>query len=455
MNKNEFSMVLEPSVKEEILDIVLTTARKLSDPLLVKEHASGSENQIMINGMAYSLWSDLALSHGYPGLCIVYSELDHMFPNDGWDSVGHEFLLEIQKAIEEQGVNSLSTFGGLAGLTFAVESLSRNGTRYQNFLKTLIEGLTYSTQDFIEKAQKSLEESSILTGDYDVIQGLSGIGRYLINKKNIPMFKTLIKEILEYMVELTRDVIIHEEKVPGWFIASEKLFLNSDRKNNPIGNFNCGLSHGIAGPLALLSISLQNGIEVGGQREAIKKIGDWLINFSMQEDNNLIFPGVVSWEEQCQGRVQNISSRDAWCYGTLGVARALFLAGKSIGNQYFIEKSIQSFEGIYRRSEASWNIHSPTFCHGYSGLLHITKLMNSYLKSDNLDFEIKKLVEKLVKMYKNEYVFGFKDIENIEGREVYTNKPGFLDGTAGILLVLLHLYNDKNYTGWDELFLLK
>ena len=38
-----------------------------------------------------------------------------------------------------------------------------------------------------------------------------------------------------------------------------------------------GLSHGVAGPLALLALAAREGIEVAGQREAVAELGGWLV----------------------------------------------------------------------------------------------------------------------------------------------------------------------------------
>ncbi|PEK75223.1 lanthionine synthetase LanC family protein, partial [Bacillus pseudomycoides] len=72
---------------------------------------------------------------------------------------------------------------------------------------------------------------------------------------------------------------------------------------------------------------------------------------------------------------QNSASRAAWCYGTPGVARALYLAGKVTNNQEYIDVSIQTLDDLFNYQRHEWGLYSPTFCHGYAGLLHILNLM--------------------------------------------------------------------------------
>ncbi len=86
--------------------------------------------------------------------------------------------------------------------------------------------------------------------EYDVISGLSGAGRYFLSiSENLEVLKRL-KLILEYCISLVKPVQIMEETVLGWYIAPKNLFTNEDRRKYPKGSFNCGLAHGIVGPLA-------------------------------------------------------------------------------------------------------------------------------------------------------------------------------------------------------------
>ena len=98
--------------------------------------------------------------------------------------------------------------------------------------------------------------------EYDVISGLSGVGRYLLCISDNPEALKRLKVILKYCISLIQPICINGEHVPGWYIAPENLFTNADREKYPQGSFNCGLAHGIAGPLALLSLASQQGIYI-------------------------------------------------------------------------------------------------------------------------------------------------------------------------------------------------
>lgn len=428
---------------EEILNAVLVSAKNMTDPGTVKKLSSSRDNAIEINGNDIIPWDDLSLSHGYPGVCILFGELDYMFTEDGWDIVGLSYLKRIQNYIEKNGIHNISTFSGLAGVGFAARSLSRNGTRYANFIQTINHELFTQTAVTIQVLNSNSKD--VKMSDYDVIEGVTGVGRYLLLYKDDPKALELLKDILKYLVQLTKDIVIESVTVPGWFIPSKNLFLDNEKTANPIGNFNCGLSHGIPGPLALLSLALKQGVEVEGQQEAINKIGNWLIS-KVIDSKTLYFPTTITWEEEISQKVNTSKSRDAWCYGTPGVARSLYLAGKANNNTHFIEIAEKTFNAIFERSEEQWDLYSPTFCHGFSGLLYTAMLMENP--------NVKLLAEKVMSYYSKENTFGFKDIEFSSKGLKYMNKAGLLDGATGVLLTLLAYYNNRNYTDWDTLFLL-
>lgn len=433
-------------LKQTILDLTIQTARNMSNPRTVKQYSSSEENTVVIDGQHIIPWGDISLSHGYPGICILFGELDYMFPDDGWDHVGMTYLKEIKAYIEEHGIYSTSTFSGLAGIGFAARSLSRDGTRYQNFIKKINDELLKHLEVQLTVVQK--EDYKLRMSDYDVIEGLSGVGRYLLFYKDQLQIRVALQEILKFLVSLTNDIEVEGESVPGWFIPSENLFLEHERQENPIGYFNCGLSHGIPGPLALLSVAYKEGVIVEGQKEAIEKIGSWLMSKVVISSQGKYFPTAISWEEQIQDTVYETPSRDAWCYGTPGVARALYLAGEALDDSRFFYVANETFDSIFRnRTMEEWDIYSPTFCHGFSGLLQIAMLMN---KEQHLD----KLVDTVLSFYSNENVFGFQDLDHTESGLKHLHKAGFLDGAAAVLLTLLYYNNKKSYTDWEALFLL-
>ena len=453
MTKEILKVSEEKNVDEEVLTKILEISRRLSDSSWVKTISNSKENTIAIEGMDLIPWGNLSMSHGLPGLCLLFGELDSMNPNDGWDLVGHSLMIEIQHYIKQEGVAFTSTFSGLAGIGFAARALSRNGTRYLNFINNINAFLIEEVKARLTAIKDRMPD--VYMSDYDSIEGLSGVARYLLFYQSDDEVKKTLENILEYLVEITKDIMINGQKIPGWFISRDNQFLESDKQFNPIGNFNCGMSHGIAGPMAILAISLINGVEIKGQRESIYKIASWLMDRKgIINESDFYFPPTVSWEQELNRQYSTSPSRDAWCYGSPGVSRSLFLAGKSLRNEDFIKASQQTLQSVFRRSDEEWGLDSPTFCHGLSGLLHITEIMNQSLGTNPFEKEIVRLRNMIIETYDENHPFGFQDIEKMESKVAHFNKAGLLDGATGVLLVLLSSINGKSQTDWDSLFLL-
>lgn len=69
------------------------------------------------------------------------------------------------------------------------------------------------------------------------------------------------------------------------------------------GNFNLGLSNGIGGILAALSIALMEGIEIAGQRKAIERILEDYKRFHYVDNNGAVYwPGIIKFEDYISGQ---------------------------------------------------------------------------------------------------------------------------------------------------------
>ncbi|MED0936656.1 lanthionine synthetase C family protein [Bacillus mobilis] len=430
-----------------VIETILSVAKKCSIPEAVKSIVSQKENSM------YIPWSELAMSSGYPSLCMLYGELDNMYPNDGWDLIGHTYMVKIQKLINENGVNSISTFSGLAGIGYAARALSRDGERYQNFIRSINNILINYVDKHMDEIEKKIELGNYIS-DYDVIEGLTGIGRYLLLFKDHNAAYRILTKILNYLIRLAGNIVINNSSIPAWFIPNQNLSIAEERDLYSNGLFNCSLSHGIAGPLALLSIAYTHEVRVSGQKEAIIKISDWLISKSDVTDSGIYFSDIISLEDEINGTKKIKSLRDSWCYGAPGILRSLWLASLAIDDAYVAKFSLSGWETLFTVRKSNWGLDSPTFCHGLSGFFHINNLMIKENKAvEFLDVQ-KQLLHQLISSYSDKSPFGFQDIEFNEQGIYKMNKVGLIDGSTGIALSLIAYVNQRSKTAWDTMFLL-
>ncbi|ANF94950.1 lanthionine synthetase C family protein [Paenibacillus bovis] len=437
----------ELSAKAKI--IAMEVAERLKNPLQVKEQVMAPGN---ISVFGDHPWQDTLLSAGYPGIILLFGELDRQFPEDNWDMIAHDHLLALQEGLRNEGYPNASMFSGLAGVAVAIKAVSHGGTRYQGFLDKLNELIIAEVEDKLRRDEYFFynNQGGVSPVFYDVIMGLTGTGRYLLEIADEAKAKTTLCSILSYMVELAQPITINGRDVPGWYVPEKHQFTDEDKKRFPNGNFNCGLAHGIPGPMALLSIALIHNIEVEGQREAVEVMARWLIDAARTDESGIYWTSFISYEEQTTGQTAPERARDAWCYGAAGTARALFLAGKALDNEEFYQQGLYGFDSIFKRGEAQWQLSGPTFCHGYAGLLHITSRMAAESGEERFHTYIKEVLSILLRHYDPELPFVFGDLEVQE----YIHKAGILDGAAGVALTLLSLDQPMDKLVWDHVFVI-
>jgi hypothetical protein len=143
-------------------------------------------------------------------------------------------------------------------------------------------------------------------------------------------------------------------------------------------------------------------------------------------------------------------SRCAWCYGSPGIARALWLAGEALDRNDYRDLAVSAMQAVFRRPVAVRCIGSPTFCHGVAGLLAIALRFSHDLGGTAFSGEIASLVQQLLDSYDPESLLGFRHLET---RDTEMDQPGLLEGSPGVALALLASATNVEPT-WDRLFLL-
>lgn len=426
-------------------NLVLNIAQGMKNPLDVKktmlDPASANPNSF-ISSLS---WDDLSLVSGYPTLLLFFSVLREKNLLDN-EEILHHLVLRIKEALEREGIADLSLYNGLSGVLFALQQASLDGKRYRRMLAMLNSILITRTkycylQPILENVRQNRPTPSHL---YDLISGISGIGRYALENISQPEFYKFAEDITKVLIQFCNPLSIKDKKVPGW------LLLNSSQNHfypyTYNGHFNLGLAHGITGVLAYLSIALLKGIEVVGHKEAIRRIIEWLFSKSYIRNSAVQWPEIIFFEEEIQDEsFKNVCSRNAWCSGVPGIARTLFLTGKALKDNELKTFALRVFRGIFQRPKNEWGIISPNLCHGVSGLLKITAEM---VKEDNCEDLIPKISElqnALLSYYQPDAIFGFKDIELCpDNTYAELNKICLLEGSIGILLTLLTLSDSRS-----------
>jgi Lanthionine synthetase C-like protein len=140
----------------------------------------------------------------------------------------------------------------------------------------------------------------------------------------------------------------------------------------PYGNLNCGLAHGIPGPLAMMSLALRHGVTVPGLSDAVDCAATWLAGHRADDRWGVNWP--VAVPITAEGTVEAVKpgcadepSRSAWCYGAPGVARALWLAGLALDRPDWRHLAVEAMQAVCRRPVAAHFIDSPPSATAFLG----------------------------------------------------------------------------------------
>jgi hypothetical protein len=413
---------------------------RIVDPDRVRSAVRAATSQT--NYPRIARWAPHDLAQGDAGLALLCAHLDACFPDAGWDLRAHDLLASAARAAERNQPPP-GLFGGLSGIGFVALLLGRDGSRYQRLARAIDDALVPPTLALARSVRD--RGRGLAVGQFDAISGLAGIGAYLLTCRDRDAARRCLERVLDTLVEL---VSSRDGAVPAWFTPAELLGDATVAGSYPHGALNCGLAHGIPGPVALMSLALSEGVDVPGLRESTAAAAAWLVAHRCDDKWGVNWPTMVRLPEQTAERAG--PGRAAWCYGSPGVARALWLAGCALEDEAMAALAITAMEAVYRRPLSARNIDSPTFCHGVAGLLQVTLRFAHDTGLPVFARAAADLSDQLIGAYDPDSLLGFCSIEP-DGTRV--DQAGLLDGAPGIALVLLAAASDVR-PAWDRLFLL-
>lgn len=438
--RSQWAAVLDDPRRAAAVDAARDVATRVTDHRRVAEAIAAARAQTRFPTSVH--WEPGSVAQGDAGLALLCAYADRCFPDEGWDAAGHDFLASAAAQAERTALGP-SLYGGLAGLGFVASQLGRSGTRYTRMLESVDAALAPQAAGLADTLDR--QEHGVAVGLFDAISGLAGVGAHLLVRRGRPHVDAALARALEALVGLTR---ASAAGPPRWFTPAELMFDEATAAMYPDGHLNCGLAHGIPGPLALMALAHRQGVDVPGLRDAIARIATWLHEHRANDAWGVNWPTMVALPGQTAAA--NEPSRAAWCYGSPGVARALWLAGTALDDERSTSLAAEAMRAVYRRPVHERQIDSPTFCHGVAGLLQIT-LRFAHDTGDAVFADAAAdLTDQLLTAYDADRLLGFCSLEP-GGNAV--DQAGLLDGAPGVALVLLAAATDAEPT-WDRLFLL-
>lgn len=253
--------------------------------------------------------------------------------------------------------------------------------------------------------------------EFDLIRGLTGLGALLLTRGEV---SPLLKEVLAYLVSLSRPVLDGRD-LPGWWSTVGPAGETMDG-----GHGNNGVAHGIAGPLALLSLAVRNGALVPGQSDASEVFARWLDRYGCRY-------WITLDQLSAPEPLEPVPARPSWCYGEPGIARAQQLAAIAQGDPARRLAAEDTVLCVLADPARLDRITDASLCHGWADLLTVARAVAADSPAP----------ERFMPTIENLTTHLAADLERL-------SKPELMEGRAGAQLAL----DGTDLTGWTRALLI-
>ncbi|MFE2345591.1 lanthionine synthetase LanC family protein [Kitasatospora cineracea] len=386
---------------------------------------------------AHPSWRQ-SLAHGIPGIALLH--IERAATDRGRWETATAWLSIAADGPLTSGPDSYLYYGAPA-LTHALDCAARTrpGT-YRAALARLDHAVSADALHRCAQARARLARSDLpALAEFDTIRGLAGLGSLLLRRE--PDGRAL-QEVLACLIRLTEDVTHDGDPLPGWWTTDGPSGKPDPRF--PGGHGNNGLAHGIAGPLALLSLALLHGIAVEGQREAIRTV---LAHLERSRSGHT-WPYWTTRDHPRSGRKPS-AQRPSWCYGAAGVARAQQLAALALDDQRLRHAAEDVLASALTDTAALAATTDLSACHGFAGLAHI-----AHRAATDSDPPGAARLRAATTLLLDTVHLPRADPDRQARHLLDTAGPALLEGAAGTALALLApATGTAPCTGWDTCLL--
>ena len=283
-----------------------------------------------------------SISSGYLGAALYFGYLDRLQPSAGHTAIG--------EALRDRAIDDLAQTWkppglhyGVSGVAWAVEHLQGDELDEED------------ANSEIDEALVAFVDGVSTRADFDLMNGLTGIGVYAIERSRRPSGRALLARVVARLAEMAepRDGGLawhtHPENEPA---ASRALY--------PNGFYNLGVAHGP--PAVVLVLAGACALRVSGARPLLNDAMRWLLARRRGDNSSFVFPMI----ELDDGR--SLPPRAAWCYGDAGVSVTLLATARAASCTEWETAALAAAERAAARPAADCGVADAGVCHGAAGL---------------------------------------------------------------------------------------
>lgn len=342
---------------------------------------------------------------------------------------------------------SMNAFNGLIGIGYAIHFSKTDDEKSFALLESKFDNIFLKIlYDYKTNLLEAINKAGLFEADYDLIDGYAAIVGFLINSgiynKNYNLFESITADFISVL------------NTKPWIIQSFNMILPYLTNEFPYGATNFSLSHGMAGPLSVLALLKSKELNFENEALIINKI------VNLYKKNIVINGSKAWWPTRKAAKSKSICNfpRASWCYGTPGIANALFNASIVTNDDNLKEMVIESIFTLSKMAFSDLHIDSMTICHGLSGLILCTNNINKKLKNDELkerqNFYVDILLENAESNYKYiyhnyDYSMPFKP----NSSKACQDDISFLTGSTGVMMTLMAIESNIEFNWFKILSL--
>jgi lantibiotic modifying enzyme len=376
---------------------------------------------------------DPSLGRGQAGLALLYTWLARTRRMPQADVLAWQCLDQAIEAVSTQAMNA-SLYGGFSGVAWAAELVD-------HLLDTDAEDRSEAVDDAL---LRFLSRANLWPVPHDLVVGVTGPGVYALQRYPRPLAIECLRRVVERLHERAQ----HDEHGLYWWTPPAEIH-EEWRKQYPSGRADLGVAHGVAGAIALLGGICGAGAEQAAARPLLEGAVRWLLAHSMPAEAGPTFPLWVA------PGFQPYPARCAWCYGDPGIAAALLMAARGVGDAGWEQAAVALACRAAARPASQTGVVNAGFCHGAAGLAHLYNRMYQATGEPKLGRAAVYWLERTLDFYRLARDNGGSWVE---GNKDPTQRPWtwtgieLVDGAAGVALVLLAAATSVEPT-WDRMFL--
>lgn len=278
---------------------------------------------------------------------------------------------------------------------------------------------------------------------FDLLYGLVGLGIYALERLPRKAARSILARVVERLARMAES----EGGLTTWRTPPH-LLPPDERPEFPLGWYDLGVAHGVAGVVGLLAQARAAGVAVETARPLLEGAVAWLLAQRTQGR-----PELPCWV--APGGKRSEETRSAWCYGDLGISAILSLASRCAGQPAWQAEALSVALRSARIAPDDSGVVDAGFCHGAAGVAHIFNRLYQRAGRDDLREAATLWFERTLAMRGDEGIGGytFARRERVGAPLRSTADASLVAGSTGVGLALAAATSAVEPT-WDRFFLL-